>query len=88
MVDALGHRLRVYDEGPANAPTLVMLHGAPHNSSEFRFNVPALVEAGYRVVIPEHPQALPAVEGPARAHSRVGRPRHRAPVGADGDQDG
>ncbi|MGW6055460.1 alpha/beta fold hydrolase [Streptomyces sp. NPDC055189] len=54
MIDALGHQLRVYDEGPADAPTLVMFHGAPHNSLEFRFNVPALVRAGYRVVIPEH----------------------------------
>ncbi|MEK8170676.1 alpha/beta fold hydrolase [Streptomyces sp. M19] len=31
-----------------------MLHGAPHSSAEFRFNVPALVEAGYRVVVPDH----------------------------------
>ncbi|MFD6414073.1 hypothetical protein [Nocardia asteroides] len=54
MIDALGHQLRVYDEGPAGAPTLVMFHGAPHNSLEFRFNVPALVLALYRVVIPEH----------------------------------
>ncbi|MGW2174721.1 alpha/beta hydrolase [Streptomyces sp. NPDC001705] len=54
MIHALGHQLRVYDEGPARAPTLFMFHRAPHNSLEFRFTVPALVRAGYRVVIPEH----------------------------------
>ncbi|MEM9195730.1 MAG: alpha/beta hydrolase [Myxococcota bacterium] len=49
-----GHRLRVYDEGDADQPAILMLHGAPHSSEEFRYNVPALRKAGYRVVVPDH----------------------------------
>ncbi len=49
-----GHTMRVYDEGPDDAPVLVMLHGSPHSCEEFRYNIPALCEAGYRVVAPDH----------------------------------
>ncbi|WP_372346508.1 hypothetical protein [Streptomyces sp. KL116D] len=88
MIDALGHQLRVYDEGPADAPDPGHVPRSPHNSLEFRFNVPALVRAGYRVVIPEHlgaggsdrPEERRAVLGPPRLRARpVGRrrPGHR-----------
>ena len=49
-----GQRMNVYDEGEPSEPALLLLHGAPHSSQEFRFNVPALRRAGYRVVIPDH----------------------------------
>ncbi|WP_299869698.1 alpha/beta fold hydrolase [uncultured Hoeflea sp.] len=49
-----GNIMRVYDEGDKGQPTLLLLHGAPHSSEEFRYNVPALREAGYRIVIPDH----------------------------------
>lgn len=48
-----GYKHAVFDEGDASLPTIVMFHGAPHSSQEFRFNVPALREAGFRVVAPD-----------------------------------
>ena len=49
-----GHTIRVYDEGAEDEPVLLMLHGAPHSAEEFRYNVPALRKAGYRVIVPDH----------------------------------
>lgn len=48
------HNIRVYDLGNPGDPVLLLLHGAPHSAEEFRYNVPALRAAGYRVVIPDH----------------------------------
>lgn len=48
-----GHTITVFDEGEASLPTIVLFHGAPHSSQEFRYNVPALREAGFRVVVPD-----------------------------------
>ena len=49
-----GHAMRVYDEGAADEPVVLMLHGSPHSSEEFRYVIPALREAGYRIVAPDH----------------------------------
>ncbi len=49
-----GHKIRVYDEGATDEPVILMLHGAPHSAEEFRYNVPSLRKAGYRIIIPEH----------------------------------
>ena len=49
-----GHKIRVYDEGSDAETALLLLHGAPHSAEEFRYNVPVLRKAGYRVIIPDH----------------------------------
>lgn len=36
-----------------NGPTVLLLHGFPDDHTAWRFQVPALVEAGYRVVAPD-----------------------------------
>ncbi|KZX52715.1 hypothetical protein A3711_07325 [Erythrobacter sp. HI00D59] len=45
-----GQTLNVFDEGDPSSPTLMMFHGAPHSTQEFRFNIPAFLDAGLRVV--------------------------------------
>ncbi len=48
-----GLNFNVYDEGDSTEPAILFLHGQPASSEEFRFNVPAFREAGYRVIIPD-----------------------------------
>ncbi|MEO1050735.1 MAG: alpha/beta hydrolase [Bacteroidota bacterium] len=43
----------VYEEGSKEEPVILLLHGQPASSEEFRYNVSALREAGFRVVIPD-----------------------------------
>ena len=42
-----GDKMRVYDEGAPDQPALLLLHGTPHSAEAFRYNVPALRQAGY-----------------------------------------
>jgi haloalkane dehalogenase len=53
--DQDGGSLRVHylDEGPAGAAPIVLLHGEPSWSYLYRKMIPALVEAGHRVVVPD-----------------------------------
>lgn len=53
--DTEGGRLRVHylDEGPADAPPVLLLHGEPTWSYLYRHMVPPLVAAGLRVVVPD-----------------------------------
>ena len=53
MVDCGGVRLRVTDHGPPDAPSVVLLHGWPDSAWLWRHQVPALVEAGFRVIAPD-----------------------------------
>ncbi|MCP2263925.1 alpha/beta fold hydrolase [Promicromonospora thailandica] len=46
-----GLTFNVYDKG--DGPAVLMFHGGPATSQEFRHNAPALVEAGFRVVAPD-----------------------------------
>ena len=50
-VEANGIRLAVVDEG--SGPPVVLLHGFPDSADVWRHQVPALVDAGYRVVAPD-----------------------------------
>ncbi|HEY5424202.1 MAG TPA: alpha/beta fold hydrolase, partial [Ilumatobacteraceae bacterium] len=43
----------VQDEGSADAPAVVLLHGFPDSHALWRHQVPALVDAGYRVIAPD-----------------------------------
>jgi len=51
----LGDELRMHyvDEGPRNAPTVLMLHGEPTWSYLYRHMIPPFVDAGFRAVAPD-----------------------------------
>jgi haloalkane dehalogenase len=53
--DLDGGTLRVHylDEGPADAPPVLLLHGEPSWAFLYRKMVPVLVAAGHRVVVPD-----------------------------------
>ena len=46
-------RMHYLDEGPADGPTVVLLHGEPSWSYLYRNMIPVLVDAGLRVVAPD-----------------------------------
>jgi haloalkane dehalogenase len=50
------HDLRVHylDEGPDDGPVVLLVHGMPTWSYLYRTMIPALVEAGYRCIAPDH----------------------------------
>ena len=48
-----GHRVFYREAGPAEAPTVVLLHGFPTSSRMFRHLIPALADR-YHVIAPDH----------------------------------
>jgi len=52
-VDREGVRLHVRAAGPADGPLVMLLHGFPEFWYGWRHQIPALAEAGYRVVVPD-----------------------------------
>src|ERR1700748_1884064 len=48
-----GRRLFYREAGPADAPTIVLLHGFPASSFMFRHLIPALADR-YHVIAPDH----------------------------------
>lgn len=48
-----GLRIAHLDEGPAEAPPVLLLHGEPTWSFLYRHMIPRLVAAGHRVVVPD-----------------------------------
>jgi len=50
------HDLRMHyvDEGPADAPVMLLLHGMPTWGFLYRYMIPGLLEAGYRCIAPDH----------------------------------
>lgn len=48
-----GLRLHYVDEGPRNAPAVLMMHGEPSWSFLYRKMIPPVVKAGYRVIAPD-----------------------------------
>jgi len=55
VTDADGTELRIHylDEGPADGPIVLLLHGEPSWSYLYRKFVPALESSGYRVIAPD-----------------------------------
>ena len=53
MVDVNGVRLRVYEAGDRGAPVIVLAHGFPELAYSWRHQIPALADAGYRVLAPD-----------------------------------
>ncbi|WP_313676026.1 alpha/beta hydrolase [Mycolicibacterium sp.] len=52
-IDVNGITLRVLDAGPTNGPVVVLTHGFPELAFSWRHQIPALAEAGYRVIAPD-----------------------------------
>lgn len=46
-------KLHVMTDGPGNGPSVVLLHGFPEFHYGWRKQIPALVEAGFRVIVPD-----------------------------------
>jgi haloalkane dehalogenase len=46
-------RMHFLDEGPADGPSIVLLHGEPTWSYLYRTMIPPLADAGYRVLAPD-----------------------------------
>ena len=63
-VDGAGVRLHVRAAGPDDGPLVVLLHGFPEFWYGWRHQIPALAEAGCRVVVPDQ-----------RGYNRSGAPR-------------
>lgn len=55
IADGEGGELRVHylDEGPADGPLILLMHGQPAWSYLYRYMIPPLVAAGFRVVAPD-----------------------------------
>lgn len=47
-------RMHYLDEGPADGPVMLLVHGMPSWSYLYRHMIPLLVAAGYRCVVPDH----------------------------------
>src|SRR3954471_2509886 len=48
-----GFTFDVSDDGPADAPVIVLLHGFPENRTSWAALTPLLLEAGFRVLAPD-----------------------------------
>jgi len=53
-LDVDGLRMHYVDEGPADAPVALMLHGMPTWSYLYRSIIPTMLAAGYRCIAPDH----------------------------------
>ncbi len=55
IADGEGGELRLHylDEGPSDGPIVLLMHGQPAWSYLYRFMIPPLVAAGFRVVAPD-----------------------------------
>jgi pimeloyl-ACP methyl ester carboxylesterase len=53
LVDVNGVQLRVIVAGEPGAPVIVLAHGFPELAYSWRHQIPALAEAGYRVLAPD-----------------------------------
>ncbi len=52
--DLDGLRMHYLDEGPADGPVALMVHGMPTWSYLYRYIIPPMVAAGYRCIAPDH----------------------------------
>lgn len=53
LVETNGVQLRVIDAGDRDAPVVVLAHGFPELAYSWRHQIPALADAGYRVLAPD-----------------------------------
>jgi pimeloyl-ACP methyl ester carboxylesterase len=52
QIDAGPLNVGYVDEGPANGPVVILLHGWPYDIHSYADVVPILTKAGYRVIVP------------------------------------
>ena len=52
-VDAAGLRMHVVEAGPPDGDPVLVLHGWPQNWYQWRHQIPALADAGFRVIAPD-----------------------------------
>jgi pimeloyl-ACP methyl ester carboxylesterase len=52
QIDAGVLNVGYVDEGPANGPVVILLHGWPYDIHSYSEVVPRLTQAGYRVIVP------------------------------------
>lgn len=53
FVETNGIKLHVLTDGPENGTPVILLHGFPEFHYGWRKQIPALVEAGFRVIVPD-----------------------------------
>src|SRR3978361_653249 len=53
LVDTNGVQLRVTEAGDRGAPVVVLCHGFPELAYSWRHQIPALTDAGFRVLAPD-----------------------------------
>ena len=46
-------KLHVLADGPENGPSVILLHGFPEFHYGWKKQIPALVAAGFRVIVPD-----------------------------------
>lgn len=54
FLDVDGLRMAYVDEGPRDAPVVLMVHGMPTWSYLYRHMIPVFLAAGYRCIAPDH----------------------------------
>ena len=54
FIEIDGMQMHFIDEGPQDAPVMLLMHGMPTWSYLYRHMIPLLVEAGYRCIAPDH----------------------------------
>src|ERR1700709_378851 len=52
QIDAGDLNVGYVDEGPADGPVVILLHGWPYDIHSYIDVVPMLTQAGYRVIVP------------------------------------
>ncbi len=53
MIETNNIKLHVISDGPDDGPSLILLHGFPEFHYGWRGQIPALVKAGFRVIVPD-----------------------------------
>src|SRR5690349_3314548 len=61
----------VIDEGPADGPVVILLHGFPNQNIMWRRITPRLTAAGYRCLAPRQRGYSPGARPTGRRHYRV-----------------
>jgi len=52
--EVMGLRMHYVDEGPSDAPPVLLIHGEPSWSFLYRKMIPIIADAGYRVIAPDN----------------------------------
>ena len=66
FVETNGTRVHVVSAGPADGTPVVLLHGFPEFWRGWRQQIPALAQAGFRVIVPDQRGYNLSPPGPAR----------------------